>query len=374
LEPTNPTEEPLVTELLFSPYRLGRIELRNRIVMAPMTRNRSIGNVPGEPVATYYGQRAGAGLIVSEGVSPSPDGLGYPRIPGVFSSDQIAGWRRVAEAVHAHGGRIFMQLMHTGRIGHSENLPAGAELLAPSAVAAAGEIWTDAKGLQPHPRPRAMTVEEIVATIDLFAKGAANAVEAGLDGVEIHGANGYLVDQFLNPKANRREDEWGGDPSGRNRFAVEVARGAAKAIGADRVGIRLSPYGVFNDLSSFDGLEGQYAALARELAAIGIAYVHVVDHSAMGAPKPEESTVTAIREAFGGTIVLSGGYDRARAEADLTSGRGQLVAFGRPFISNPDLPERLRSGAVLAAPDPATFYTPGAAGYVDYPVVGETKG
>jgi len=358
-----------MSDLLFSPYRLGRIELPNRIVMSPMTRNRSIGNAPNELVATYYRQRAGAGLIVTEGTSPSPNGLGYPRIPGLFRPDQVAGWKAVAEAVHGAGGRIFAQLMHTGRIGHPENLPAGAEVVAPSAVAARGEIWTDTKRLQPHPTPRALSSEEVAATVAEFARAAANAVEAGLDGVEIHGANGYLVDQFLNPTANRRDDAWGGDAERRNRFAVEVAEACAAAIGADRVGIRLSPYGVFNDLAPFDGIEEQYAALARELAAVGVTYVHLVDHSAMGAPQPAESTVTAIRQAFGGTFIVSGGYDRARAEADLAAGRGDLVGFGRPFISNPDLPERLRTGAPLADPDPVTFYTPGTKGYVDYPAL-----
>ena len=356
-----------------SPYRLGRIELRNRIVMAPMTRCRCPGNTPGEIVATYYRQRAGAGLIVTEGTSPSPGGLGYPRIPGIFRADQIEGWRKVADAVHDAGGRIFLQLMQTGRVGHPDNLPAGAELLAPSAVAAVGEIWTDTKGMQPHPAPRAMTSAEVSTAVDDFAKAAANAVEAGLDGVEIHGANGYLVDQFLNPGSNRRDDEWGGDAARRNRFAVEVARACSASIGGDRVGIRLSPYGVFNDLAPFDGLEEQYASLAKELAAVGIVYVHLVDHSPMGAPKPAESTVTAIREAFGGPLVVSGGYDRARAEADLASGRGHLVAFGRPFLSNPDLVERLRSGAPLAAPDPASFYTPGPAGYTDYPALSKVE-
>jgi len=354
---------------LFSPYELGPLTLPNRIVMAPMTRNRSTGNVPGALVAEYYAQRAGAGLIVTEGTSPSPNGLGYARIPGIFSPAQVRGWKAVADAVHAKGGRIFMQLMHTGRIGHPANLPAGAEMLAPSAVAAKGEIYTDAQGMQPHPVPRAMTEADLRNAVDEFARGAKNTREAGLDGVELHSANGYLLEQFLNPGSNRRTDAYGGSVENRCRFVLEVAAATAKAIGRERVGIRLSPYGVFNDIAPFPEVEPQYEYLARRLGALGLAYLHIVDHSAMGAPKPAESTVDKMRAAFGGTIVLSGGYDRERADRDLAAGRGHLVAFGRPFISNPDLPERLRTGATLAAPDMNTFYTPGEKGYTDYPAL-----
>ncbi|HEX5136414.1 MAG TPA: alkene reductase [Planctomycetota bacterium] len=352
---------------LFSPYTLGPLSLRNRIVMSPMTRNRSIGNVPGPIVATYYAQRAGAGLIVTEGTSPSPNGLGYPRIPGIFSREQVKGWRAVADAVHRNGGRIFLQMMHTGRVGHPLNLPAGAEMVAPSAVAAAGKMFTDAQGPQPHPVPRAMTEGDIRKAIEEFAQGARNAREAGLDGVELHSANGYLLEQFLNPGANRRADGYGGSIENRCRFVLEVASAAAKAIGKDRVGIRLSPYGVFNDIAPFPEVEPQYEHLARRLGEIGLVYLHVVDHSAMGAPKPQESTVERMRRGFGGTFMLSGGYDAERAEKDLEAGRGDLVAFGRPFIANPDLPERLRSGAPLATADTSTFYTPGEKGYTDYP-------
>ncbi|MCK6459213.1 MAG: alkene reductase [Planctomycetes bacterium] len=354
---------------LFSPCTLGPLTLPNRIVMSPMTRNRSPGNVPGPIVATYYAQRAGAGLIVTEGTSPSPNGLGYPRIPGVFSREQVKGWKAVADAVHGKGGRIFLQMMHTGRIGHPLNLPKGAEVVAPSAVAAAGQMYTDAKGPQPHPVPRAMTEADIRKAVEEFVTGARNAREAGLDGVELHSANGYLLEQFLNPGSNRRTDGYGGSIEGRCRFVLEVAAAVAKAVGKDRVGIRLSPYGVFNDIAPFPEVEPQYELLAKRLGELGLVYLHVVDHSAMGAPKPEESTVTKMRTAFKGTIVLSGGYDKERAERDLAAGRGHLVAFGRPFIANPDLPERLRTGAKLAAPDMNTFYTPGEKGYTDYPAL-----
>ncbi len=352
---------------LFSSFQLGPTLLANRVVMAPMTRNRALGNVPNALMAEYYAQRAGAGLILTEGTSPSPEGLGYPRIPGLFSEAQVEGWRLVTEAVHAQGGKIFVQLMHTGRVGHPANLPEGAELLAPSAVAAAGEIWTDAQGMQSHPVPKAMTEADLARTLADFTQAARNARAAGFDGVELHGANGYLLEQFLHPGSNQREDAWGGSVKGRARFVLEAAKGAAEAIGADRVGIRLSPHGVFNDMPPYEGIEEAYAYLAGQLSALGLAYVHVVDHSAMGAPPVPEATKAAIREAFKGTFILICGYDRARAEADLGAGKGDLVAFGRPALANPDLVARLRSGAPLQAPDAATFYTPGPQGYTDYP-------
>ncbi len=354
---------------LFSPATLGALTLSNRVVMAPMTRNRSLGNVPGELVATYYGQRASAGLIITEGTSPSPNGLGYPRIPGIFSEAQVAGWKAVTAAVHAKGGKLFLQLMHTGRIGHPANLPAGAEVLAPSAVAAAGEIWTDAQGLQPHPVPRAMSEQEIRQTAAEFAQGCTNAVEAGFDGVELHSANGYLLEQFLNPGSNTRTDAYGGSIENRSRFTLEVAAAAVAAIGKDRVGIRLSPHGVFNDIAPFAETEAAYTYLAQQIDKLGLVYLHLVDHSAMGAPPVAPATVQKIREAYHGTLILSGGYDRDRAQADLAAGKADLIAFGRPFISNPDLPARLQAGAPLAAYDMSAFYTPGEKSYTDYPAL-----
>jgi N-ethylmaleimide reductase len=341
---------------LFAPFPLGDLRLRNRLVMAPMTRSRALGNVPNELMATYYAQRADAGLLITEGTAPSPNGLGYARIPGLFDAAQAAGWRQVTDAVHGRGGRIFVQLMHTGRASHPANLPAGAETLAPSAVALSGEIWTDGAGMQPYPTPRAMTVAEIEHAVEEFAAAARLAIEAGFDGVEIHGANG-------------RDDRYGGSAEGRNRFALEVCRAVAAAIGARRTGIRLSPFGAFNDMGAFPGLEEQFGALATDLGALGLVYVHLVDHSSMGAPEVPGNVNESIRNAFGGTIVVSGGLDRARAEAALAAGRGHLAAFGRPFLANPDLVERLRRGAPLNDPDPTTFYTPGAKGYTDYPTL-----
>ena len=354
---------------LFESTSLGSILLKNRIVMAPMTRNRSLGNVPQDLAAIYYGQRAGAGLIVTEGTSPSPNGLGYARIPGLFSKEQIGGWRTVTEAVHQRHGRIFAQLMHTGRIGHPANLPKGAEVLGPMAEAAVGEIFTDASGMQPYPVPRAMNEADLQQAIAEYVQAGRNAREAGFDGIELHAANGYLLEQFLSPGVNRRTDQWGGPLENRARLLLETTRAVAKAIGADRVGVRLSPHGVFNDIPPYAAVEQEYAWLASQLSNLDLAYLHLVDHSSMGAPAVPDSTKAAIREAFQGTLILSGGYDRAWVEADLKTGRADLIGFGRPFIANPDLVERLRTNAPLAVPVMDTFYTPGAAGYTDYPAL-----
>lgn len=356
---------------LFSRYTLGKIELNNRVVMSPMTRCRAPGNLANTLMAEYYSQRAGAGLIITEGISPSLDGLGYARIPGLFSPEQTSSWQPVTAAVHAAGGRIFVQLMHAGRVGSVLNLPKGATLLAPSAVTLKGKMWTDSRGEQPCDTPREMTPDEIQLAVDEYAQAARNAITAGFDGVEIHGANGYLINQFLDPDSNRRIDIFGRDESGRNRFALEVATAVTAAIGSDRVGIRLSPYGVFNDMSgAYAGIAGQYTKLAGALGQLGLAYLHQVDHSSMGTPKPDPATIQAMDREFratgGHAILLSGGYDRDRAEADLQSGAADLIAFGRPFIANPDLAQRFKTGAPLAAPDQTTFYTPGPKGYTDY--------
>ena len=354
---------------LFTPFRLGRLELPNRIVMSPMTRSRAIGNVPNAMMATYYAQRASAGLIVTEGTAPSANGLGYARIPGVYSPAQVAGWRLVTDAVHAAGGRIFIQLMHTGRIGHGANLPPGARLLAPSAIAAPGTMYTDGAGPQPHPIPEAMTEVDVRDAIAEFVHAARSAIEAGADGVELHGANGYLLEQFLSATSNQRTDGYGGTVAGRIRFPLEVAAAVAAAIGADRVGIRISPYGRNGGLAPDTETDAVYEALAAGLSRLGLAYLHVVDHSAMGAPAWANPALKAtLRATFKGAYILSGGYDRPHAEEDLAANRGDLVAFGRPFLSNPTFVAKLRDGRELLAPNPATFFTPGEAGYLDYPV------
>jgi len=355
-----------MSNTLFTPTTLGKLQLKNRIVMAPLTRSRAIGNVPNELMAKYYSMRADAGLIITEGTSPSPNGLGYARIPGLFNDAQVQGWKRVTEAVHARGGRIFVQLMHTGRVSHPANMPAGSRVLAPSALALSGEMWTDSSGMQPHPVPVAMSETDIAQTIAEYAGSAKRAIEAGFDGVELHGANGYLIDQFLNTATNQRTDQWGGSVENRIRFAVEVAKACAAAIGAERIGMRISPHGVFNGAVPDAKMDEMYLRLIEELNSVGLVYIHIVDHSSMGAPPVNAELKAGIRATFKGKYILSGGYDLARANADLDANCGDLVAFGRPFISNPDLVQKLKNGTVLTAPDPATFYTPGEKGYTDY--------
>ena len=335
--------------------------------MAPLTRSRALGNIPNELMALYYSQRAGAGLIVTEGTSPSPNGLGYARIPGLFSQDQVRGWRNVTDRVHRSGGRIFVQLMHTGRVSHPANLPEGSRILAPSAVRLSGEMYTDSHGPQPYPTPEEMTASDIQQAIGEYVHASRLAIEAGFDGVELHGANGYLIDQFLNTASNQRSDPWGGSVADRIRFAVEIAKKAGEAIGFDRLGIRLSPYGAFNDMKTDPDTENVYEQLAKELGKLGLLYIHIVDHSAMGAPEVKPSVKKKIRDHFPGRVILSGGYDALRAEHDLVEKQGDLVAFGRSFISNPTLVAKFRDGTPLTSPDPSTFYTPGEKGYTDYP-------
>lgn len=355
-----------MTEILYTPTQLGRLPLKNRIVMSPMTRSRAIGNVPNELMAKYYSLRADAGLIITEGTTPSPNGLGYARIPGLFTDTQVQGWRKVTDAVHGAGGKIFVQLMHTGRVSHPANMSREARILAPSALAAPGEMWTDSQGMQPFPVPGEMSEDDILAAIVEFTHAAKRAIDAGFDGVELHGANGYLIDQFLNTATNQRTDKWGGSVENRIRFALAVARSVAAEIGAERVGMRISPYGVFNGAVADDKMDALYLRLIEGLNEIGLGYIHVVDHSSMGAPEVSPELKAKLRANFKGKYILSGGYDAARANADLEAQKGDLVAFGRPFISNPDLVQKLQNGVALTPPDMSTFYTPGEKGYTDY--------
>ena len=355
--------------LLFSKSTLGKLELQNRMAMAPMTRNRSINNIPGNLVRDYYAQRASAGLIITEGTSPSPNGLGYPRIPGIFSTAQITAWTPITQAVHTHGAKIFIQLMHCGRIAHPLNLPAGARVIAPSAIAATGEMYTDAEGMKPNATPQAMTSADIKSTIEEFAQAAKNAVAAEFDGIELHAANGYLLEQFIRPNSNVRTDEYGGSIENRARFVLEVVDAAIAAIGKDKVGIRLSPFGVFNDMPDYPAMASDYTYLAQQLNARGLVYVHLVDHSPMGAPEVPQSIKETIRREFKGCLILSGGYDAERAENDLATQKCDLIAVGRPFLANPDLVARWKTHAAVNAPDFSTFYTPGVKGYTDYPTL-----
>jgi len=359
--------------LLYSKATLGPLKLQNHLVMSPLTRNRAIGNIPNDLMVDYYAQRASAGLIITEGTSPSPNGLGYPRIPGIFSAEQIAGWKKITDAVHARGAKMFIQFMHCGRIGHPLNLPAGARVLGPSAVAAAGEMYTDAEGLKSNAMPLGMTEADIKTAIAEFAQAAKNAVAAGFDGIELHGANGYLLEQFIRPNSNKRTDRYGGGIENRARFVMEVVDAAIAAIGKDKVGIRLSPFGVFNDMPVYPEMEADYTYLAQKLNAAGLVYVHLVDHSPMGAPPVPDSVKAMFRNVFKRTLILSGGYDATRAESDLAAGKCDLIAVGRPFLANPDLIERWKAGAAVNAPDMATFYTPGPKGYTDYPALAGEK-
>lgn len=332
--------------------------------MAPMTRCRAIGGVPNDIMVKYYADRATAGLIITEGTAPSVDGMGYARIPGIYSDAQVQGWKAITEAVHAKGGKIFLQIMHTGRVSHGLNMPEGGKVIAPSAVAAAGDMWTDVQGMQPMPVPLAIPTEEIPALIAAYVHSAKNAIAAGFDGVELHSANGYLPNQFLSPGSNLRTDQYGGSHENRNRFVLETAAAMAAAIGKDKVGIRLSPFNKFNDILPDEHEAAQYLALTAGLKEIGLAYIHLLTF-ALPAGLSDQ-----IHEAFGGTLILNGGYTAARATADLEAGKCELISFGSSYLSNPDLVERMKTGAELSKADQATFYTPGEVGYNDYPALG----
>ncbi len=356
--------------MLFDKFSARSLHLANRVVMAPMTRSRaSPAHTPDALMATYYGQRASAGLITSEGTSPSPDGLGFPRIPGLYDTARVNAWKAVTAAVRSAGGKIFVQLMHCGRVAHVANLPVGAEVHGPGTAVCPGEMYTDSLGMQPHSVPRAMTDADTAHAVKEHATAAKLALDAGFDGVELHAANGYLIEQFLNPLINLRSEGHGGSIEGRNRLTLEIARATVAATGRDRVGIRLSPYGGLNGTGEFPEVRAQYLALAKSLSEAGLLYLHLVVHSPMGAPPVPADFKLALRAAFDGLFILSGGFDRASAELALLDTRGDLVAFGGPFLANPDLVARMRKDALLNAPDMATFYTPGAKGYTDYPAL-----
>ena len=360
--------------MLFAKFTARSLQLANRMVMAPMTRNRATpDNSPNGMMATYYGQRATAGLIITEGTAPSPNGLGYPRIPGLFNAAQASAWKATTATVQAAGGKIFVQLMHCGRVAHLANLPADAEVLGPDTATCPGEMYTDSQGKQPHSAPRAMTEADINHVVQEYVTAAKLAMEAGFDGVEVHGANGYLIEQFLNPIINLRTDGYGGSIEARNRLALEIIKATVTAIGSDKVGIRLSPYGVFNGTGEFPELEAQYLALAKDLASTGLLYIHLVDHSSMGAPTVPADFKLKLRASFDGLFILSGGYNHGSAEQALVEKQGDLIAFGRPFLANPDLVARMHEDAALNTPDMDTFYVPGAKGYTDYPMLVTSK-
>jgi N-ethylmaleimide reductase len=367
---------------LFSPFRLGGLDLPNRIVMAPMTRNRAgPGNAPTALNATHYAQRASAGLIVSEASQVSPQGLGYPGTPGIHSEAQIAGWQLVTAAVHAAGGRIFLQLWHVGRISHPSLQPDGALPVAPSAIAPAGQAWT-LDGMKPYVTPRALETDELPGIVAQFRQGAANAKAAGFDGVEVHAANGYLLDQFLRDKTNHRTDRYGGkNAENRARLLIDVTEAVAGVWGGERVGVHLSPSNPFNDIADSD--PGQtFAVAVRALDRLGLSYLHLVEPDptelapsvaspASGGGKTRAALDAAFfRPLWRGTLIANKGYDLDRGNAVLQRGDADLVSFATLFIANPDLPERLRRGGPFNAAERKTFYGGGAAGYTDYPPLG----
>jgi len=351
---------------LLSSYRMGAYTLKNRLVMAPMTRNRAgEGNVPTPLVATYYRQRASAGLLVTEGSQVSPQGVGYPGTPGIHTDAQVAGWRRVTDAVHEAGGRIFLQLWHVGRVSDPSLQPGGALPVAPSALAAEG-LFRTVSGTQPFVTPRALELVEIPGVVAQFAEGARRALEAGFDGVEIHGANGYLLDQFLRDGSNRRTDEYGGPVEQRARLLLEVTEAVARVWGADRVGVRVSPLSAFNGMSDSDP-RSTFGYAASALGRLGLAYLHAVLPGSDDPASEAHAMARHLRERFGGTFLVNGGFTRETGDAAVSSGLADLVSFGTLFLANPDLPERFAERAALNAPDRKTFYGGGEQGYTDYP-------
>ena len=353
---------------LFAPIRLGALTLPNRIVMAPLTRNRALpGNVPGPMTETYYRQRTSAGLIITEASPVCAEGHGYPRTPGIHSAEQVAGWRAVTDAVHAEGGRIFLQLWHVGRISHPSLQPNSAAPVAPSALKPAGQVWTGS-GLQDYVTPRALARDELPGIIAAYRQAALNAQDAGFDGVEVHGANGYLLDQFLRSSTNQRNDDYGGPIGNRARLLLEVMEAVIEVFGADRVGVRLSPENRFNDISDADP-QATFGYVVDRLSPLGLAYLHVLEGDMTGQSAPGFD-YAALRHAFAGPYMANCGYDRARAMAAVAAGQADLVAFGRAFIANPDLPARLAADAPLNEADAKTFYAGEEKGYIDYPALG----
>jgi N-ethylmaleimide reductase len=351
----------------FDPFTLGSIELKNRIVMAPMTRSRAYGDgaTPTDLMATYYAQRAGAGLIITEGVQPSVVGQGYPDTPGLHSAEQVEAWKKVTEAVHAANGVIFAQLMHTGRVGDPDLLPDEMTVVGPSAVAAEGQIYTHA-GMKPFAMPRALTEDEILQTVADFATAARNAIEAGFDGVEIHGANGYLLQQFISSNANQRTDSWGGSIKGRVAFPLAVARAVADAIGAEKVGIRLSPANPLHDIVE-DQLEETYKTLIAGLAEIGVAYVHILESPG------QRSLTQTLRGLWTGALILNPATHPSPTGlpelALVEEGTTELLAYGALFLANPDLPVRLKAGGPFNTPERSGFFGGDHRGYTDYPAL-----
>lgn len=353
---------------LLQPVTVGNNVLKNRMAMAPMTRCRAINNLANDLIKQYYTQRASAGLIITEGVSPSPNGLGYIRIPGIFNKQQVESWKPVTKAIHEKKGVAFMQLMHTGRIGHHSNLPDSYDLVAPSPIAAAGKIHTEAHGFADHSQPREMTRVDIAHVIDEYVTAAKNAIAAGFDGVEIHAASGYLPNQFLASNANQRTDEYGGHYKNRARFVIELIDAVTAAIGSDKVGIKFSPGMAFNDIHIADSKD-IYSHLALVLNNHQLAYVHVMRYDEHALHESGFDIVETFRDLYKGTLLVGGGLNCQTGEALLQKGLADMIVYGNLFISNPDLPKRFELNAPLQAADKRTFYTPDAIGFTDYPAL-----
>jgi len=340
--------------------------LNNRTVMAPMSRRRATNGVPDDIVATYYSQRAGAGLIIAESTAVSASGMGYSHLPGIYNAEQIAGWKKVTDAVHEKGGKIFVQLVHSGRIGHPLNLPGGGPLLAPSAVGASGNVTT-IQGSLPMPVPEAMTTTAVEKMIDIHLQAAKNALAAGFDGIEIHAAHGYLIEQFLHPHTNQRTDKFGGSIENRSRFLLDITQGTIDIAGAAKVGIRFSPFAALNSLPLYEEEIATHLYLVPKLNQMDIRYIHLSDQSTNGSTPIPASYIQLLRQQFKNWLILAGGFTAASAEETLQRNEADLIAFGRPFISNPDLVERFRHQYPLAPGHKNTFYEGGAAGLIDYP-------
>jgi len=357
---------------LFQPYQLGPLTLSNRIVMAPLTRNRAeAGFVPSQFAATYYGQRASAGLLIAEATQISRQGQGYQDTPGIYTPAQIEGWRRVTQAVHAKGGKIFLQLWHVGRVSHVDLQENGAAPVAPSAIRAETKTFVN-NGFEPVSAPRALALDELPGIVNDFRQAAANAITAGFDGVEIHGANGYLLEQFAKDGANQRDDAYGGSVQNRARLLLEVTQAVAREIGAERTGVRISPVSPANGISCSDP-QAQFDYIADELNALGVVYLHVVEGATGGPRDVAPFDYGSLRRRFSNTYIANNGYGLDLAATQLAQGHADLFAFGRPFIANPDLVQRLKTGASLAQLDPATLYGGGAQGYIDYPALADAR-
>lgn len=347
---------------LFTPVTLGALELRNRIVMAPMTRSRAgVDGMPTDIMVDYYRQRAGAGLIISEGIAPGPDGLGYCRTPGIYSQAQIDAWHRVTDAVHAEGGSIVAQLMHVGRVASALNKPDGARTVAPSAIRGRGEIYTDQQGMQPLDEPVALATQEVEAVVQQYRQATANAFAAGFDGVELHCTSGYLPAQFLSSGTNQRDDQYGGSVANRTRFVLETLQAMCEVDGAARVGMRICPDNPFNDLHD-DNPQQTFEYLLEEAESLDLAYLHVIRM-----PQGRVDNIALGQRYFGDRLIGNDSYDFEEASAAVHGGELTAVSFGRHFIGNPDLVERWRTGVTLSGFDPATLYSPGAQGYTSYP-------